>query len=284
MGGAVSLLYAGATHAREQGKIDAARISQGGKNLLAGSNASYQQWAASFSNNRAMKAAGRQANSIMENIGKNLDAATYGRAMSRLAASEAVGADLARSAAAGVGGSSIEMFNQTAYLNTLMQEESEDRATRTDLMNASSSRAFAISDAVENQDNTIFQAGLDFTTYQNHKSNELSPLKAWLTFQTAAVATYFGGPQAGGAVVDFVDAQNRAANGDIDGAASRMTSAFQGAVSGVQGYTQRNNTPYGQDLWASTQRRRAAAGANLQIGGNGSMNLNRTPSPTAFRF
>lgn len=265
MGGAVSMIYGGAIHAQEQGKVDAARISTRGKNLLAGSNASYSQWAASFNNNRAMKAAGRNANSIMENIGKNLDAATYGRAMSRLAASEQVGADIAQAAAAGVGGSSVEVFNQTAQLNRLMQEESEDRALKSDLYNATSSRAFAISDAVESQDNTIFQAGLDFTTYQDHK--KMSTSRQLFTLAAAAGATYFAGPQAGAAVFDFADAGQRASNGDFNGAASRMTSAFQGAVGGLQGYTQRGNVAYGADLWNSAKRRRAAAGANLQIGG-----------------
>lgn len=263
-GGLMSLIYGGAIHAREQGKIDAARISQAGKNKLAGSNASYAQWAQSFNNQRAMRAAGRGANAIMENIGRSVDQATYGRAMSRLASAEEAGANIAAAAAAGVGGSSVEVFNETANLNRALREDSEDRALRTDLMTQGSERALMIGDAAEGAGNQVFQAGLDYTTFQNHK--RVSSTRALLTFAAAAGATYFGGPQAGAAVFDVTDAGNRAANGDFDGAAARMSSAFTGAVSGFKGYSDRGSA-WGGDVYRRATQRRAASGANLQIGG-----------------
>lgn len=266
MGGATSLLMDGPVHRREQAKIDAARIRQTGSNKLSASNASMQQWVQSLQNSRRLRAAGDQVGAITENVGRNLDAAASGRMMARLAASEALGASIAQASAAGVGGTTIDLVNRTMQLSQDLQEEQLDRGVQSDLIGASRARGQAIGNAVDAMDNGVFQAPMDYTQYINHK--RMNPLRKYLTFQAASVATYFGGPQAGAAVLDLADGQQRAINGDLDGAAARFTSGFEGAVSAGKSYTTRGNTPYGQDLWNSTRRRQAAAGANLQIGGS----------------
>jgi len=154
------------------------------------------------------------------------------------------------------------MFNNTLALTGAVQEEGEDRSLRTDLMASSSQRANVFSGAVEGMDNQSFQAGLDYTQYIDH--DKVSGLQKVVGFAAAAAATYYGGPQAGSAVLDVVSAQNRAANGDFDGAASRMESAFKGAVTGAKTYTQAGNTPYGRDKWNSVKAR---YGPRLNIGG-----------------
>lgn len=137
MGGAVEMLYSDAIHIREQAKIDAARITQKGRNERAAAESDLARWTQSLSNQRRMKAAGETSKKITENIGRNLDAATTGSFMGRLAASEELGANLVQAAAAGVGGSTIEVYNSTMKLNRLMQEENSDRAVNTDLLEAS---------------------------------------------------------------------------------------------------------------------------------------------------
>ena len=95
------VLTSEATHTREQAKIDAARVTQKARNELLGAQATQNAWVQSYSNQRRVKAAGKQADEITANIGRNLDAATYGRLGERLAASEELGANMASAAAAG---------------------------------------------------------------------------------------------------------------------------------------------------------------------------------------
>lgn len=275
--GLFSMLYAGATHAREQGKIDAARIRTASANNLRASNASLAQWEQSYRNQKMLKYAGDQITNINENLSRSLDGAAAGRAMSRLAASEEVGANLAAAAAAGVGGSTIDSFRSTFSLMNTVREEGEDRAIDTQEYAMQMAKADMLTSTVDGMGNQIFQGNLDYTTFMDHKENKLSPFKAWMTFQTAAVATYFGGPQAGSAVFDFVDGQNRMANGDIDGAATQMERSITQGLSAVGGYTKRGNTAWGADF-LSGFRRTANSGANLQIG------YNPAPPPSSRRY
>lgn len=261
MGGAVELLNSGAVHIREQAKIDAARIVQKSSNELKGAIAAANAYAQSYSNSRKMKAAGKEIAAIAENTSRNLDAATSGRFVDRLSAAEAVGANVAAASAAGVGGSSVEMFNATQSINRALMEENEDRALRTDLMNSTAAIGDTLEAAVAGQDNQTFQAGLDYTQYVDHV--KVSTFDKIVGFAGAAAATYFGGPQAGAAVLDLVSANNRAANGDFDGAAARMTSAFQGGVTGLKSYSDSGGTPWGRDVWDSVKKR--GSGANYKI-------------------
>lgn len=252
MSSALSILTSDAVHIREQAKIDAAKITTKARNELRGANAASQAWGQSLSNKRRMTAAGKQVGEIGENMARNLDAATFGRFMDRLQASEEFGANVASAAAAGVGGSSVEMFNQTARLGQALREEQGDRGLRTDLLSAASAKATAFEAGVSGMDNQSFQAGLDYTQYVDHV--KMSTASKVLGFAAAAGATYFGGPQAGDAVLSLVDGQNRFANGDFDGGAARMGQAFTGAVSGFKGYSDRNSTPWGEDVWASVKK------------------------------
>lgn len=261
MSGGLSILTSGAVHTREQAKIDAGRITQKARNELKGEMAASAAWGQSLSNRRRMQAAGRAVGEIGENMGRNLDVATNGRFMERLAASEEFGANVANAAAAGVGGSSVEMFNSTMRLSQALREEQGDRGLRTDLIASADARASAYEDGANSMDNQSFQAGLDYTQYVDHV--KMSTGAKVLGFAAAAGATYFGGPKAGAAVLDLVDAQNRSANGDFDGAAARVGSAFQGAVGSFASYNQRGGSPWGKDLWASV---RTSSGAVPQIG------------------
>lgn len=256
------VLTADAVHIREQSKIDAARVVQKARNELKGAQASQNAWVQSYSNQRRVKAAGKQADEIASNIGRNLDAATYGRIGERLAASEELGANMASAAAAGVGGSVVDTFNNTIRLSAAMAEEQGDRAVATDLFAATSARAGVMEDAYSSMDQETFNAGLDYTQFVDHK--KMSGLQKYLTFQAAGVATYFGGPQAGKAVFDASAALNAADNADLDGASRLAASAFQGAVVGAKTYSDAGGESYGGRLWESVRRR---GGPRLKIGG-----------------
>lgn len=261
MSAGFEILASGSVHTREQAKIDAARLTQKARNELKGAMSASQAWAQSFANSRKMKMAGEQVGEIAENMARNLDVATSGRFADRLEASQAFGANVASAAAAGVGGSSIEMFNNTLRTTQALREESGDRALNTDLIASSNSRANTYGDAAGSMDNQSFQAGLDYTQYIDHV--KMSTTAKVLGFAAAAGATYFGGPQAGEAVLSLVAGENKMANGDFEGGFSSYGSAFTNGVSALKGYTTRGNTPYGQDIWASA--RRQGAGAVPQI-------------------
>lgn len=256
------VLTADAVHIREQAKIDAARVTQAARNELKAASATNNRWVQSFGNQRRIKAAGKQADEITANIGRNLDAATYGRIGERLAVSEELGANIAAAAAAGVGGSVVETFNNTIRLSAAMAEEQGNRAVATDLLSATESRGNIMDAAIGNQDQETFSAGLDYTEFVDHVA--MSGLQKYLTFQAAGFATYFGGPEAGKAVFDASAAINMADNGDFDGASMKAAAAFQGGVAGAKRYSDAGGESYGGRLWESVRRR---YGANLQIGG-----------------
>lgn len=254
------VLYGDAIHTREQAKIDAARVTQKARNELKAASAAQNTWVQSFSNQRRMKAAGSRINEITENIGRNLDAATYGRVGERLAASEELGANIASAAAAGVGGSVVDTFNNTIRLSAAMAEEQGDRALRTDLLSSSDMRGDFLENAAGSLDNQTFNAGLDYTQFVDHQKQSL--LTKVATVAGAAAATYFGGPQAGKAVFDASAAANAADNGDYEGAAAKAASAFQGAIIGAKRYSDAGGESWGGTVWNSVRKRYGAA---LQI-------------------
>jgi hypothetical protein len=217
------LLYAGAIHIVEQAKIDAARITQKSGNERRGAETALQQFSAALGTKRRLDAAGDNINAINENIGRNLDAAAAGTFQSRIAAAEEAGAHAAMAAAAGMGGSSVDVFNETVQLANAMREENASRAVRSDSVSASAQAGSVLKDAVASIDNNVYAANLDFKQYVDHKKP--STLGNLATLGIAAAATYFGGPKAGAAVISLREADIAASNGDFAGASSSLSSA-----------------------------------------------------------
>lgn len=271
MSAGFQILASGSIHTREQAKIDASRITQKARNELKGAIAGSQAWAQSLSNKRKMDSAGAQVGELAENMARNLDVASSGRFADRLEASQAFGANVASAAAAGVGGSSIEIFNQTLSTSQALREEAGDRALNTDLIASANSRANTYADAAGSQDNQSFQAGLDYTQYIDHV--KMSTASKVLGFAAAAGATYFGGPQAGEAVLNLVQGENEMANGNFEAGFASYGKSFVNGVGAAKGYSNRGGTPYAQDVWASA--RRQGAGAVPQIASYDSTELQR---------
>lgn len=253
-----SLLYAKATHIREQAKIDAARITQKSGNELRGAQSNLQRFSASLANSRAMDAAGSQINDITGNIARNLDAAATGQLMSRISAAEELGASVAMASAAGVGGSSIEAYNATVRLNRSMQEQGARRAISTDNWLASASRGTTLTNTVAGFDNNVYAANLDFNQYVDHK--QPSTFEKIVGVAGIAAATYFGGPQAGAAVAGIFESRQAARNGDFATASSAMTGAVKDGIGAGKSYMDSGGASGLRGQWASTAdaKRRAA--------------------------
>lgn len=257
MGSVVRVLNAGAEHISAQSKIVAARARQASSNTRKAAESSLAAFSQSLSNNSILDAAGDSINAINENIGRNLDAISSGRLQSRVAAAEELGANLAAAAANGVGGSSVELFNSTTRLRNAIQEEQSNRGVASDLYLSGKAKGDEIKNAVSGFGRDTFMADLDYTSYVDHK--KLSGVAQYLTLQTAAVATYFGGPSAGMAVTDAVMAAQDGRNGNQAGALAGYESALR---NGAQGFTNyRANAPQGQSgepwaqgLWDSARK------------------------------
>lgn len=224
-----TLLYGDAIHIREQAKIDAARITQKSGNERRGAETALQQFSASLANQRNLDAAGKQINASHSNVARTLSAATSGTLMGRIQAAEELGAMASSAAAAGVGGSSVEAYNQTMRLSRAMQEEQQERSLNSDLIANTTNAGEALVDATATLDNGVYRANLDFTQYVDHKKMGTFEKFAWLT--TAATATVFGGPQAGMAVASLAEGKQAAMNGDYAAATQAQMGAVQNGFS-----------------------------------------------------
>lgn len=85
-------------------------------------NASVGNHLRSVSNQRLIKAAGEAYNAMGENLGRALDQSVTGSLQRRVVAAEEVGAFSAANAAAGVGGSTVDMINGSIRLRNAMLE------------------------------------------------------------------------------------------------------------------------------------------------------------------
>jgi hypothetical protein len=271
------ILYAGAIHIQKQSQIDAARITQKSGNERRAAESELGRFSASLSNRRVMDAAGKNINAITENIGRNLNAGAFGTFMGRVQAAEELGANTAALAAQGVGGSSMEVYNATVRMSNAMQEEQRARAINSDNIAASAQRGDVLVDATGSLDNNVIRADLDFNQYVDHKKMGL--LTRVMAVGAAATATYFGGPQAGSAVLGAFEGHQKARNGDIAGASQSMMGAIQNGIGGFKTYRAGasagpKNAPKG-DSWDSVK----PSGYGSHGGGGATFKFAMPPSP-----
>jgi hypothetical protein len=123
------------------------------------------------------------------------------------------------------------------------------------------------------KDFTVFTADLDYTKYMDHK--KMGFLQTWFTINAAAVATYFGGPQAGEAVVDASIGINDAQNLDFASANKQFGSALSNGMAGMQTYRAGASGSSSGTPWADQFRSKpATATAQPYVSNLGSVQLN----------
>lgn len=250
-----NLLYGGAIHIREQAKIDAARITQKPGNERRAKEAELQRFNQTLGNKKLLEAAGNNIGTVTENTARALDAATMGSFSQRIAAAEELGASSAMAAAAGLGGSSVEAYNETLRLSHAMQEEQADRQVRSQVIAAGQERGQILTDAVASMDRSVYSANIDYTKYVDHKKQ--SGLGSLISVGLGAVVGAFAGPQAGLAVAQagmgFSDASAAANSGNFDQASSSLMGGITSAVSSVG----RSRTA-GEKVWGSARSKAAS--------------------------
>lgn len=222
------IFYGQANAIRTNAEIKAKQRTQTSGNIRRAAESELQRFSQALGNKKIMRAAEKNINAYGENIAKNLEAATFGDFMTQIQQSEELGAATAMAAAAGVGGSSIEAYSDTVNLNYALRGEQTDRQLKRDLYSASAARGEIMTSAVDSFDMNIYRPDLDVTQYVQARAP--STFGNILALGMAAGATYFGGPQAGSAVLSLREAQLAGNNGDFAGASQAMTSALSSAL------------------------------------------------------
>lgn len=276
-----NLFTAGAEHIVAQSQIKANRIMQAGKNELSAAQSELQRFSAALSNKKAMDAAGKNINVTTENISRTLDAATTGRFSARVAAAEELGAMTAMNAAAGVGGSSVEAYNETLRLHAALSEEAGDRATNTQLIAQSAERGAILTDTVSSFDRNVYSADMDYRRWADHKKASIG---GSLLAIGAGVAVGFatGNPQLGMSVaqagLSATQGIDAAKNADFGTANQHFTSAIKSTVQAASSWQRAGS------IKAETRIPDAPRyDSNYSFGSSDPMDLRFNPDPFARR-
>lgn len=230
MGSVVQIVYAGNTYRKELAEYEAAKTVRKATNKANAAQATLADFSRSLGNQVRMENAGKDYNEQIGQISDKLNSRVTVNVNQSLAASQRLGAIQSQAAAAGVGGSSVQLLDQLTQLqrNTVQQEQ----ATQTTQFASSATRANVrqLTAKQGDLDFTTAHANLDFTT-------DIAPAKPKGrvgALIAIAVATYFGGPQAGQAAADSYVAEWKARDGKwadsanlADRAAAGYTAAFQ---------------------------------------------------------
>lgn len=150
----------------DKANTDAANRIRDGSNQKAAAVGSMQASQQSINNNNKLRAGGEQMNAISTNTARAFDEISRGSIERQVRASEEMGSMYALSGAAGVGGSSMKMLQQTMQFRN-------DRAAQTvstgiDQYNHDTAmqKAGIMSNTMSGLDNNLYTASLDYSINQ----------------------------------------------------------------------------------------------------------------------
>lgn len=243
MGSVVQILYAGNQFRVQNAQYYANKMVRSANNVKAGAEASLQEFSRSLGNQIQMENAGKHYNDAMGAISANLNNRVTVNVNKTLQASAALGAIQSNVAAAGVGGSSVQLLDQVTNLQRNIAQQDATDATSRYQSSATRNATTELGEGLSSIDLSSHMAQLDYT-------QDIAPHKPGGRLGALigiAVATYFGGPQAGQAAADSTVAAWKAQNGDYGQAASYADRASSGFISGFSQMGQR-----GGKSWASS--------------------------------
>lgn len=135
-------------------------------NELGAAQSSLSNWMRSVNNQRTIDAAGEAYNATGENLSRMWQQSTTGSLQRRVQANEQLGAIQASAAAAGVGGSTVDLINGTLKLRNAMLnaeiEKQEGQATYDQLMQ----RAGVMDNGYDAWDHSFDSANMDYMSAQ----------------------------------------------------------------------------------------------------------------------
>jgi hypothetical protein len=252
------MLFGGGAYKVQKAQVKANRLIQAANNEKGAAESELQRFSAGLANRRRMDAAGENIANLEGHIARNIDAKNAGDLQGQLATAEELGRSASMAAAAGVGGSTIDAYNHTVKLRAALEQGVGDRAFDADLYAANHDKGAILEDAVAGLDNNQYRANLDYRRWVDPKKP--SVFQQIATLGVAAAATYFGGPQAGMAVIGASDSLTQAQNGDFAGASSTFNNSIK---LGVSAYN--DTRSMGGDNYWSQPKFKANYGANIKI-------------------
>lgn len=223
-GGSIFNFLVSTDRAGDSAKVNKARTdARNARNELSAAKSDLARFNQSLQNQQIMKTAGRNFNTMNENIGRNLDAQAYRGVSGQLALAEELGAATASAAAAGMGGGSVEQYNETIRTSYAFRKELQDRNDKSVNYYNYQQRGTIISNAVGSMNRDVIVADRDFTDYGPTSHSVLGDLA---TFAVAAGVSALGAPQMGEAILKAKTASNQSSYGDTKGAATSFAGSM----------------------------------------------------------
>lgn len=240
MGSLNTIMQSGNIHRIARATYEQRTQERVGNNKLTAAKLSLAEFSRTLANQTRMRNAGKEYNAAATRLSHELEQAGKDRLNVQLQHAEASGALQVQAAMAGVGGSSVELMDNLIDLQRATMEQDQQRAI--DIMSRSGREATAtlISSAADSLNLQQSFGQFDF-------AKDLAPKELqhkWLTVAGVAVATYFGGPQAGEAAADAAVGEWKARNGDFVGAGQSFGGALKGAMSAASDWNERGGTPW----------------------------------------
>lgn len=270
MGSVNTIIQANNITRIQKGEYDAKVMIQQANNKREAAKVSLAEFSRSLGNTLRIEAAGKEFNEATSNLAASLEGRTTNRLNSSLAAAERMGALAAQAGAMGVGGSSVELLSDTIKLQRNIEQDLQQQATTRLAAQGSRANAQIMDNAYNQIDLQQTFGSFDHTVYIAPKrmKRRLGKLIG------VAVATYFGGPQAGEAVADFAVGTWQAENANFQGMSQSFDSGFQNAIKGYQTWSslQGGDGPkswFGAVTQKQNQQADAAAAKNQNINWGG---------------
>jgi hypothetical protein len=267
MGGVNTILQANNTTRIARANYRAGKANTDNTNRLEVAKSGFSDFMRSMRNNAQMDAASKEYNSNMEALSEELRAREGAGLNSQLQLAAARGALTAQAGYVGVGGSSADLMDSMVRLQAEMDQETQQNAIDLLASRGSNQTAQIMASAWNGMDISRTFGSFDYSQYVEPQAmkRRLGKLIG------VAVATYFGGPQAGEATADFAVGTWQAQNGNLQGMTQSFNSAAQGGLAAFQQGAQR-----GGQSWASsafgyndgTGRSQPAAKITTQFGNN----------------
>ncbi len=253
------------THRVDMANYNADNRIRIGKNTKEAALVALKEYQRTEGNRRRVTAAGKEYNMHVSNLAKALEASSTTSMNYQMAAANLQGQLATQAAAAGVGGTAVDLISAATDLQRDIQLEATERERN-------SLSVFGSQQGADIMDNALQQLDLSqtFGNYDHTFNIEPTKLKnRWGAMIGIAVASYFGGPQAGQGAADATMAAYKAQNGKLKEASEYYQSAMKNALGGIQ-ETKKMQDGEGYKPWfqAVRDRNNASKQAKQQASGN----------------
>lgn len=242
MGSVNTMLQANNITRVARAKYRNAKAATESHNKLQVAEGNFSNFMRSLNNQIKVDGASKEYNFQMEQLSEQLRSQQAASLNSQGQLAAARGALAAQGGAVGVGGSSADLMDTMVRLQSEMDQEAQQNALALMASRGGQQTAQIMSNAVKGMDLSRTFGTFD---YQQHIEPRAMSNR-FLKLVGVAVATFYGGPQAGEAAASAAVGEWQAQNGDFQGASQSFNNAIQGGMSAMQSYSQR-----GGKSWAS---------------------------------